>query len=87
MVEGEYDDANRQEDDLSLIAANGVDLKPDDHGDTLATGTPITPATPVKGLINTSADIDQFTFDGSGPFTASLSLWDEHPNLDARLRL
>ena len=84
---GEYDDANRQEDDLSLIAANGVDLKPDDHGDTLATGTPITPATPVKGLINTSADIDQFTFDGSGPFTASLSLWDEHPNLDARLRL
>lgn len=43
MVEGEYDDANRQEDDLSLIAANGVDLKPDDHGDTLATGTPITP--------------------------------------------
>lgn len=47
---GEYDDANRQEDDLSLIAANGVDLKPDDRrADIAATGTPITPATPVKG--------------------------------------
>ncbi len=84
---GEYADANQQEDDLSLIAANGVNLNPDDHGNTLATGTPITPATAVKGLINTSTDIDQFTFDGSGPFTASLSLWAEHPNLDARLRL
>lgn len=84
---GEYGDANQQQDDLALIAANGVNLNPDDHGNTIATGTRITPAAPVEGLIATSSDVDHFAFDGSGPFTASLSTWAEHPNLDARLRL
>ncbi len=55
------------QDDLSIIAGgNGFSFRPDDHGDTLATATPLTEVTPSvfhdTGIITKRTDLDWFSF-------------------------
>ena len=38
---GEYADANNKEDDYAVMAANGLVARADDHGNTVATATPL----------------------------------------------
>lgn len=39
---GEYTGANNREDDIAIIQANGVSLRPDDHGDSVTAATVLT---------------------------------------------
>ncbi len=92
---GEYPDANQPQDDLAIIAGK-LGYKGDDHGDTIAAGTPLSVAADGtvdssnpeidphnllpqnKGVINSGADKDVFTFvSGGGPLSLTVSpAWD-----------
>ena len=60
---GEYTGANQTEDDLAVIASNGLPLRSDDYGNTRETayalGTKSSYA--VKGVITTRSDMDYFS--------------------------
>ncbi|MCB1014037.1 MAG: carboxypeptidase regulatory-like domain-containing protein [Acidimicrobiales bacterium] len=80
-------------DDLAVIASltngNGFGLRPDDHGDTTATATPLSGLTPVAtGRIGTTADVDVFRFTtGAGPVTVQVDPFLPVKNLDVRAQL
>jgi hypothetical protein len=69
---GEYAVANNAQDDLSIIAAD-VGYRPDDHGDTTATATPIPATSTTAGVIGRSGDCDVFTVSvGAGDLSATI---------------
>jgi hypothetical protein len=82
-----------RQDDVAVIARpeNGFGLRPDDHGDTAATATPLNVGGSVlsgAGLIGTLADRDAFSFStAAGPLTVSVDVPAGINNLDARLEL
>lgn len=84
---GEYAGASNTEDDLTIMAGNGVGPLPDDHTDALATATALTGS--ASGLIATSTDRDLFRYvaptSGSRTFTAAPN--PVAPNLDVTLTL
>ena len=84
---GEYSGANNTEDDLSIIASHGAAFRPDDHGDTAATATPIDPASgSASGVIGRPTDQDWFSFaSGGGATTVTVTPAPAGPNLDAAL--
>lgn len=91
---GEYAGANNTEDDLAIISKpyNGLGYMADDHSGTLAGASPMaetgTDGVEASGLIETTADLDLFSFQTSGGsvnFSASNAAID--PNLDIRMRL
>ncbi|HLA85580.1 MAG TPA: clostripain-related cysteine peptidase, partial [Thermoguttaceae bacterium] len=84
---GEYPDANRQEDDLQIIATgNGFDYRADDHGNSPATADAcVTGTTTIsaEGIIERNTDVDYFTFrTGAGTVTIDVDPYYRSPNLD-----
>lgn len=85
---GEYADADRQEDDLAILTSqNGFGYRADDYGDSnpsasaanLVTSTTIDAA----GIIETSADVDVFSFTtGAGTVSIDVQEFEIGPNLD-----
>ena len=94
---GEYADANRTQDDLSVMQNNGAPLAVDDH---TASG-PVAAATPLvngqgSGVIGTRTDVDWFTFDVGCAGTTTIDIYagaigaaatGPSPNLDVQFRL
>lgn len=62
---GEYADANNKEDDFSVIKANGLNPRADDHGNTTATADPLgaQASYAATGVIGTRTDTDLFAID------------------------
>ncbi|MCI5158506.1 MAG: PKD domain-containing protein, partial [Candidatus Electrothrix sp. AUS1_2] len=61
---GEYSDANNMEDDLAIISGSFIPYRPDDHGDTDATASPLSSAGGVisgSGIIERNSDTDVFS--------------------------
>jgi hypothetical protein len=81
------------QDDVAVIARaeNGFGLRPDDHGDTAATATPLAVAGLIgtgSGVITSLADRDAFAFaTGTGSITVTVAVPANINNLDARLEL
>jgi hypothetical protein len=88
---GEYTNANRQEDDIAIIA-NTTGYSADDVGDTIATATVLGPGNVVvdQGLINSDADVDVYQFTTS-PYGIYFRIQvvpnATSPDLDARFEL
>ncbi|MEB3200387.1 MAG: Calx-beta domain-containing protein [Synechococcaceae cyanobacterium] len=72
---GEYRNANQLQDDLSVITTkNGFGYRVDDHGNSAAAATVLSGTNlEVFGLIETSSDLDWFSFD-TGAGAVSLSI-------------
>ncbi len=65
---GEYFDANNLQDDLAIIAGK-LTVRPDDRSGTDAAATPLIvngPAVQQSGMLETSADIDAYSFTTTG---------------------
>jgi PKD repeat protein len=92
---GEYPDANNTEDDVAVIQTNGALLKTDDVGSTLASAAPLGGNTngglvtvDQKGVIETNADIDYFSFtSGAGSLQIAINPDTRSPNLDLSVQL
>lgn len=94
--QGEYANANNQEDDLAIISRYGLPRRTDDHGNTLGTATPLTVTTgnssttlTGSGVIERADDIDMFSFSATAGATLALTVDPETyaPNLDVYIRL
>lgn len=83
---GTYPGANNTQDDLSIIAL-GAPVLADDFGNTLATAAPLLADTPVEGLVETSRDLDAFTFTASRATTVSVTAATPVTNLDIALSI
>ena len=86
---GEYADANNAEDDLSVMQSHGATLRPDDVPDTRAAAVSLGAGSPLtrSGVIGTSADVDWFSFSGSGQTSVTALPAAAGPNLDIRVEL
>jgi PKD repeat protein len=92
---GEYASANNTQDDYTAMAQNGLPLRDDDHGNTVATATPMAATSAggvnlydAQGVIERPSDVDMFSFTaGAGTVTVSLSPAARAPNLDALIEL
>ena len=90
--QGEYTDANNQEDDLSILTTrNGFGYRPDDHGSTTATATTVNiyQSSVADGIIEQADDIDFFAFTMAGNETLRMTVRPDNlaPNLDIEARL
>jgi len=93
---GDYAGSTTTQDDTGFIGgfANGISVKPDDHGDSVGLGTQLAIACPgtsfatVSGVIQTRTDVDVFEFTTvGGSASISATPWNPGPNLDIRLEL
>lgn len=89
---GEYPGANNTEDDLAKMTGYGFTYRPDDHGNTSASATPlvVTGGTAVSGsgIIERTTDKDAFSFlTGSGTITLNVTGALRSQNLDVRVDL
>jgi PKD repeat protein len=92
---GEYPNANNTEDDLARIPMFGAPLRADDHGDGIATATPLTATTngtsvtlSNDGVISTRTDVDVFSFSsGPGAITLNINPAARSANLDIQAEL
>src|SRR3954464_13787089 len=83
---GEYTSANNTQDDLAVIAAHGVAVRPDDHGHGATYATPLDGS--AIGVIERTTDTDWFSFAaGGGLTTVTVTPAPVSPDLDAALRL
>jgi hypothetical protein len=84
---------NTGEDDIAIISSlgNGNDfgVRADDHGDDLATATPLpTEQVAVAGIIETRDDVDAFSFTTNGAdIDLTVDVAPVRPNLDVELTL
>jgi len=92
---GEYSGANNVQDDYVVMQSNGLPLRPDDHGNSAATATPLTGSSSggitsasAQGVIERPDDVDVFAFSAAaGPASFTLSPAARSPNLDALISL
>ncbi len=86
---GEYAGANNTEDDFAVAISNGLTLRSDDHGDTVATATTLAaPNATTNGIISTRTDVDAFTIAvGAGAATFTATPAPTSPDLDLKLEL
>jgi PKD repeat protein len=93
---GEYAGANNAEDDFAVLQSNGLSLRTDDYGNTLATATPLTGGTAsgsvttfsVRGVIASASDVDVLSIQpAAGPVTITLTGASRSTNLDAAISL
>ncbi|MBW3130416.1 GEVED domain-containing protein [Hymenobacter profundi] len=93
---GEYPYANNMEDDLLKISTmNGFGYRADDHGNDLASATPlvvgaggVVSGAANQGVISTTTDVDVFSIKhAGGPLALSVRPDPAHPNLDVLLTL
>jgi serralysin len=90
--QGEYTNADNQEDDLGIITTrNGFGYRPDDHGSTTATATTVDiyQSSVADGIIEQADDIDifGFTMTGNGTLRMTVSPDNLAPNLDIEANL
>jgi PKD repeat protein len=87
---GEYADANNKQDDYVVMQNTGLPIRPDDHGNTTATATPLASSTANgittvsgSGVIERPADVDVFSFvAGAGSASITVSPAPRGPKLD-----
>ena len=92
---GEYSTANNVQDDYAVMSSNGMPVRADDHGSTLATATVLAgtdvggvTSLAVTGIVERPSDIDVFRFAaGAGAASFTLAPAVRSANLDARLEL
>lgn len=85
---GDYAGASNHEDDLAVAQANGVTLRTDEAGDSVATAVPLATLPGGRGLIGTRADEDWLTVtDCSGTVTVRADPATVGANLDIGLEL
>jgi hypothetical protein len=89
---GEYPGANNAEDDLTIMTGYGFTVRPDDHGNTAASATPlvVTTSTSVSGggIIERPTDQDHFSFlTGAGTITLNVIGAVRSANLDIKAEL
>ena len=92
---GEYSGANNAQDDYAVMQSNGLPLRADDHGGTLATATALAGSSSgglstlaAKGVIERPGDVDMFSFAaGAGSASFSVSPAVRAANLDALVSL
>ena len=92
---GQYSGANNVQDDYTVMAANGLPARTDDHGNTAAAATVLSGSTAggvttytTQGVIERPGDTDMFSFSASaGAVTAAFSPAARAANLDARIEL
>ena len=87
---GEYTQASNRQDDLTIIAANGIALLPDDVGNTMTTARSLAGSKATfTGTIHNAADVDVFQVNTSaGSITLSIDVGGpQATNLDARISL
>ncbi|MFN3649066.1 MAG: zinc-dependent metalloprotease family protein [Armatimonadota bacterium] len=86
---GDYRNANNQENDVVIFASFGGVVAADEAGDTLATAVTLNGTNPtVSGVINTRTDVDLYRFTtGNGPVNLVATPWVFSPNLDIKLEL
>jgi hypothetical protein len=92
---GEYSTANNTQDDYVVMQANGLPIRPDDHGNTMALATVLggTAAGGVttysaQGVIERPGDVDMFSFvAAAGSVTVGLGPAARSANLDAQIDL
>ncbi len=92
--QGEYSDANNQQDDLAIIAGqNGFSYRADDYGNVFADAHSLLDAGQSQidatyGIIEASEDIDTFTFlAGAGPASIHVDPFVVGANLDVMAEL
>lgn len=92
---GQYSGADNLQDDFTVMAANGLPLRADDHGNTTATATALTGTAAggtttfsTQGVIERSGDVDLFKITAAaGVVTVGMSPASRAPNLDAQIDL
>ncbi len=92
---GEYATANNTEDDYTVMAANGLAPRADDHGGSVATATPLSGSAgggvatlSAQGVIERPGDVDMFSFSaGAGSASFSAAPAARSPNVDLKLEL
>ncbi len=92
---GEYSGANNAQDDFAVMQSNGLPLRADDHGDTLATATLLSGNSAgglamlaAQGVIERASDTDLFAFAaGAGSASFSVNTAARAPNLDLLVTL
>lgn len=92
---GEYPDANNKEDDYAVMAANGLPVRPDDHGNTTSTASRLGGTVSGglanlvgRGVISTPTDVDVFSFTAAaGAATINVTPAARSGNVDLRVEL
>jgi hypothetical protein len=90
---GEYADANRLEDDLTIITSqNGFGYRADDYGDTNGTASAanLVNSTTIDaaGIIEQNTDVDVFSFvTGAGTVSIDVQEFERGPNVDIQADL
>ncbi len=89
---GDYAGGNNREDDLAIMARSGLNLLPDDVGDTVATSAPLTRESTHRlvaaGRIGSPGDRDLFRFEGAaGPLRLNVEALPGNANLNVGLTL
>jgi PKD repeat protein len=87
---GEYADANNKQDDYVVMQSSGLSARPDDHGNTTASATPLSAATASgvttvsgSGVIERPTDVDVFSFAaGAGSVSVNVTPAPRGPKLD-----
>jgi hypothetical protein len=87
--QGEYPDANNQQDDLAVMQSFGLPLRPDDNGSTIGSARFLGTAKRVTGVVESRGDTDFFAITRrcAGRATISASPASRSANLDIRLKL
>ncbi len=87
---GEYSGANNGENDVTVMAANGVSARPDDHSNNRNGATNVA-VRPRAGVMETETDVDVFRFKvpngANGKTTVDVTPWNVGGNTDVRLDL
>jgi hypothetical protein len=92
---GEYLGANNKVDEFSVMQKHGLNLIPDDHGNSSATATKLVgnivngkTLFALNGLVSSTTDIDVFKFtSGLGTVSITALPYEASPNLDIVLQL
>lgn len=86
---GEYASANNREDDFAVAQANGLPLRADDVGNTIAAAVPLPGSgASIDGVIEQAGDVDVFSFAAApGAFAASVTPASRSANADLVLTL
>jgi PKD repeat protein len=86
---GEYPSANNLEDDLTVMLNEGISVRADEHGDTIAAATVLSGTSLSEaGIITKRADADLFKFTtGAGTVSFAASPAVPSPNLDIQLAI
>jgi PKD repeat protein len=92
---GEYATANNLQDDYSVMAANGLPLRSDDHGNSAGAATPLAGTSAggitsfaAEGVIERPSDVDWFSFtSAAGTISFSVTPAARSANLDVQIEL